>query len=109
MTEDATIGELVKLCDASDLAPGEGMTVRAGDRDVAVFNVDGEYYAVDDECPHEGGPLGQGMVFDGTVSCPWHFAEFDLATGESLDDIAPCDVETYRVVVEAGEVRAELP
>ena len=109
MTEDATIGELVKLCDASDLAPGEGMTVRAGGRDVAVFNVGGEYFAVDDECPHEGGPLGQGMVFDGTVSCPWHFAEFDLATGESLDDIAPCDVESYRVVVEGGEVRAELP
>lgn len=108
-TEQTETGDLVKLCAASELGPGEGMTVHAGDRDVAIFNVDGEFYALDDECPHEGGPLGQGMVFDETVSCPWHFAEFDLRTGESLDDIAPCAVETYRVVVRDGDVLAEIP
>jgi nitrite reductase/ring-hydroxylating ferredoxin subunit len=71
--------------------------------------VDGEFHAIDAECSHEGGPLGQGMVFGHTVSCPWHFAEFDVRTGESLDDIAPCDVDSYRVVVEDGEVKAEIP
>lgn len=109
MTGETETGDLVKLCDASEIPPGEGMTVHAGDRDVAVFNVGGEFYALDDECSHEGGPLGQGMVFGGTVSCPWHFAEFDIRTGESLDDIAPCAVETYPVEVRDGEILAELP
>lgn len=109
MTGETETSDLVKLCDASEIPPGEGMTVHAGDRDVAVFNVDGEFYALDDECTHEGGPLGQGMVFGETVSCPWHFAEFDITTGESLDDIAPCAVETYPVEVRDGEVMAELP
>ena len=75
---------------------------------MAVFNVDGDYHALDNDCTHEGGPLGQGMLFGSTVSCPWHFAEFDVTTGESLDDIAPCDVETYPVTVEDGVVKAEL-
>ena len=106
--KERTIGELVELCRVSDLEPGEGTTVHAGDRDVAVFNVDGEFYALDNACTHEGGPLGQGMLFGSTVSCPWHFAEFDVTTGESLDSIAPCDVGTYQVTVEDGVVKAEL-
>lgn len=106
--KERTIGELVELCPASELEPGEGTTVHAGDRDVAVFNVDGEFYALDNACTHEGGPLGQGMLFGSTVSCPWHFAEFDVTTGESLDSIAPCDVASYPVTVEDGMVKAEL-
>lgn len=78
------------------------------DRELAVFNVDGEFYVIDNECTHEGGPLAQGMVFDHAVSCPWHFAEFDLRTGESLDEIAPCGVEAYPATVEGGMVKVEL-
>ena len=82
------------------------MTV--GDREIAVFRVEDEFYALDNACSHEGGPLGQGMLFGTTVSCPWHFAEFDVTTGESLDEIAPCGVETYATTVEDGVVRVEL-
>lgn len=82
------------------------MTV--GDREVAVFRVEDEFYALDNACTHEGGPLGQGMLFGTSVSCPWHFAEFDVRTGESLDEIAPCGVETYPTRVEEGVVVAEL-
>lgn len=106
--EEEIIGKLVRLCSASELSPGEGTAVRVGDRDIAVFNVDGDFYALANECSHEGGPLAQGMVFGRAVSCPWHFAEFDVTTGESLDDIAPCGVSTYEVVVEDGVVKAEI-
>ena len=82
--------------------------MQAGNRDIAVFNIDGDFYAIENECTHEGGPLSQGMVFGSTVSCPWHFAEFDVTTGESLDEIAPCDVRTYEVVVEDGVVKARI-
>lgn len=105
---EATIGKLVRLCEASELNPGEGKAVQAGDREIAVFNIEGEYHAIENQCSHEGGPLGQGMVFGSTVSCPWHFAEFDVTTGESLDEIAPCGVRSYDVVVEDGVVKAEI-
>ena len=82
--------------------------MQAGDRDIAVFNVDGDFYALENRCSHEGGPLGQGMLFGSTVSCPWHFAEFDVTTGESLDEIAPCGVRTYEVVVEDGTVKVRI-
>lgn len=85
------------------------MTVRAGGREIALFNVNGEFHAIDNTCTHEGGPLGEGMVQGTTVSCPWHYAAFDVTTGESLDPIAPCGVRTYPVVVEEGVVKAELP
>lgn len=99
---------MVELCEVSDVPEGEGATVSVEDREIALFHVEGEFYALANFCSHEGGPLGQGMVFGTTVSCPWHFAEFDLRTGESLDDIAPCGVETYPTVVEDGVVKAEL-
>lgn len=92
----------------SELNPGEGKAVQVGEREIAVFNIEGDFYAIQNECTHEGGPLGQGMVFGCTVSCPWHFAEFDVTTGESLDDIAPCGVRTYEVVVEDGVVKAVI-
>lgn len=96
------------LCEASALGPGEGRVVRAGRHEIALFNVDGEYHALDNACPHEGGPLGEGIVAGGTVTCPWHFAEFEIASGASLDPIAPCDVETYPVIVEDGMVKVDL-
>lgn len=106
--EERATGELVELCEASELEPGEGRSIRAGQHEVALFNVDGEYHAIDNHCTHEGGPLGEGMVEGRTVICPWHFAEFDVTTGASLDAIAPCDVRTYPVVVEDGVVKADL-
>ena len=54
----------------------------AGDRIVALFNVDGTLYALDGICPHQGGPLGKGRVEGGIVTCPWHGWQFDVRNGE---------------------------
>jgi len=70
------------VCKTSDCPPGEGREVVAGGRLVALFNVDGEYFALDGVCPHQGGPLGKGAVQGCIVTCPWHGWQFDVRSGE---------------------------
>lgn len=66
----------------TDLPPGTGRVVLVGTREVAVFCVDGDYYALLNECPHVGGPLGEGRLDGSTVVCPWHAWAFDVRTGQ---------------------------
>jgi len=73
-----------------------------------LFNVGGTFHAIENECTHEGGPLGQGLLRGDRVLCPWHGAEFDVTTGAVLSPPADYAVETFRVVVEGGEVCVEL-
>lgn len=75
-----------RACAANEIAPGTGKPLAVEGKDVAVFNVDGTFYAVDNTCPHRGGPLAEGEVEGCTVTCPWHAWTFDLKTGESLTD-----------------------
>ena len=67
---------------ASDCPPGTAAEVVAGDKVIALFNVDGEFYALDGVCPHQGGPLGQGMLGGCVVTCPWHGWQFDVKSGQ---------------------------
>jgi nitrite reductase (NADH) small subunit len=92
----------------SALGPGSAIAVEAGDRVIAVFNLDGELHALDGRCLHRGGPLAEGLVRDGVVTCPWHWWRYDLRTGERLG--APwLRLHRYPVRVEAGEVLVEVP
>jgi len=100
---------LHKVCDAKDLEPGQGRTFSVGGRSIALFNVDGNFHAIESECTHEGGPLGDGPLRGTRVLCPWHGAEFDVTTGAALSPPADHAVSPFRVVVEAGEVTVELP
>lgn len=71
----------VQVAPAREIAPGAGRTVEVAGWWLALFNVDGAFYAIDNACPHNGGPLGVGRL-DGTiVSCPLHAWEFDVTTG----------------------------
>ena len=63
---------------------GSGRELVVGDRIVALACIDGEYFALDGVCHHQGGPLGQGEVANGVVTCPWHGWQFDLRTGRHL-------------------------
>jgi len=86
----------------AELKPGEAGVVEVNGASVAVFNIDGKYYAVDDYCPHAGGPLSEGRLDGMTVVCPWHGSCFDLSTGAVLCGPAKESLKTYHVFEENG-------
>jgi NAD(P)H-dependent nitrite reductase small subunit len=103
------MSEFIKVANITDLPPGQAMVVEISGRPIAVFNVDGQFYALDNTCMHRGGPLGEGFVDRNnlTVQCPWHGWLYSLATGASpFDPMAK--VETFEVKVEEGEVKISL-
>jgi nitrite reductase/ring-hydroxylating ferredoxin subunit len=107
--QEEKMSSWVKLGMLSELSPGTGRHVRLADRAVALFNVDGEVYAIDGSCTHRGGPLGEGRLEGSVVTCPWHGARFDVRTGVVLSPPARTNAEVYRVSLETGVIAVELP
>jgi nitrite reductase/ring-hydroxylating ferredoxin subunit len=121
----------VVVCRLEDFPPGERKIVKAGPRSIGVFNVEGEFFAIRNRCPHQGGPLclgrlspwaiatGPGKVtMEGPprlVACPWHGWEYDLETGQSFMGPGETRVKAYDVSVACGGTldgdvrRAEVP
>ncbi len=97
-----------EVCPLDELPPGTSRNVYLDGQQVAVFNVDGDFYAINNRCSHARGPLSEGTVEadEGgcTVICPWHYARFDLATGQVVDGIASMGVSSYRVEVRDGTI-----
>jgi nitrite reductase/ring-hydroxylating ferredoxin subunit len=107
-TRRSAMAEFVKVAKTGEIAPGEGKAVDIGARRIALFNVDGTFYAIDDECTHRGGPLSEGMLMREEVTCPWHGAIFDVKSGTVLGSPAPRDVARYNVRVEGEDIEVEL-
>ena len=98
------------VCPVEELPPGEAKIVRAGELAIGVFNVGGEYFAIEDRCSHDDGPLAEGD-FDPerlVVICPRHGSEFDLRSGRPLSLPAYVPVDTYEVLVEDGFVKVRV-
>src|SRR5262245_17119360 len=93
---------------AADLPPGSARRVEVEGRPLALFNVDGTFYAIDDVCTHAEAPLSEGTVQGTCVVCPWHGAEFDLCTGKALTPPAAEDVRCYKVTVSDGNLLVEI-
>jgi len=103
---------------AGDVAPGECKLVNIAGREIGVFNVGGQFFALANRCPHEGGPLCQGRIgplvtSDGPgtyrldrdgefLRCPWHGWEFDIRTGQSWCDPKSTRARQFQVTVEPG-------
>lgn len=93
-----------------DIEPGTAKVVMAGPRRLALCRTeDGKFYAIDDVCTHDGGPLGEGELFDCEIECPRHGARFDVRTGRVTALPAVFPVAAYPVTVENGEVRVQAP
>jgi nitrite reductase/ring-hydroxylating ferredoxin subunit len=93
------------------LAPPSGRqawTFRHQGRSYSVFDVDGELQVTDAACPHHGGPLAEGLIRDGVVTCPWHWYSFELRSGE-CGTTAGYRLRKYPVVSRDGRLYAELP
>jgi 3-phenylpropionate/trans-cinnamate dioxygenase ferredoxin component len=102
---------VVDVCPVDELPPGSVKIVREGDLAIGVFNANDELYALEDRCSHDDGPLAEGE-FDAetcVVICPRHGSEFDVRTGRPRTLPAYLPVETYRVWVEDGLIKLELP
>ncbi len=97
------MAQFVRVASTRDVPAGGGITVEVGGKPVALFNCDGTFYAIDDTCPHQGGPLGEGEVAGTIVTCPWHEWRYDVRTGVNTDDGA-CKVQAYTVKVEGDDV-----
>src|SRR5882762_9826935 len=102
------MAELVKVVEKKNVAPGSGTAVEVRGQKVAVFNVDGTFYAIGDTCTHRGGPLSEGDVQGTRVTCPWHGADFDLKNGAVLGPPAKKGVPSYKVVVEGDDIKVEV-
>jgi len=91
--------EFVTVATTDEVKPGERMVVEIGRHWIALFNVDGSYYAIEDVCTHDDGPLAEGKLEDCVIECPRHGAKFDIRTGKVLAAPALVDVPTYQVRV----------
>jgi 3-phenylpropionate/trans-cinnamate dioxygenase ferredoxin component len=98
------MGQFVPVCKTSDLPEGEKMVVEVGDRLVGLFHVAGQFYAIDDMCTHDGGPLAEGLLDGFTIVCPRHGARFDIRTGRVLSMPATQDTPAHEVKVDGDDV-----
>lgn len=98
----------VKVGKVSEVPPGTARVYEIGSQSVAVCNVGGDIFAIDDVCTHDGGALGQGAVDGHEIECPRHGARFDVRTGEVKALPAVVPVDTFSVRVEGDDIEIEL-
>jgi nitrite reductase/ring-hydroxylating ferredoxin subunit len=98
----------VRVAAVSEVPPGTNKEVMADDQVVALFNVEGTFYALDGVCPHAGGPLGEGTLRGSVVTCPWHGWQFDVKSGENCLN-RKMTHKSFAVKVEGNDVLVELP
>ena len=104
------MSEFVKVATVDEIPLGGSLLVEVDYVRVALFNLDGVIYAIEDVCTHDGGPLVEGTVMNGCeVMCPRHGARFDIRTGEALSFPAFEATNAYAVMVEGNDVLIEQP
>ena len=101
---------MIDVCPLDELPPGEVKIVHAGLLSVGVYNLDGEFYAIEDRCSHDDGPLCEGDfdLEEGYAVCPRHGAHIEIRTGRPLTLPAVEPVETFPVRVEEGIVKVKV-
>ena len=99
------MAEFITVATVDEISPGGRLIVEIGRRWVAVFNLDGKYYAIEDRCTHDDGPLAEGEIEGCQVICPRHGARFDIRDGKVLSAPALVDVPTFETRVSAGEIQ----
>src|SRR5262245_11378021 len=85
----------IEVPPAEQPAPGQRKLIRAQGREIALFNIEGAFYAIDNHCPHSTGPLVKGRLFGTTLTCPWHGSQFEVTTGRHLSGPTEKDVACY--------------
>ncbi|MGH2861787.1 MAG: bifunctional 3-phenylpropionate/cinnamic acid dioxygenase ferredoxin subunit [Solirubrobacteraceae bacterium] len=104
------MSETIDVCPLSELAPGERRLVEHDNVEIGVFNCDGEFYAIEDRCSHDDGPLAEGTldVAACTIECPRHGSIFDLRTGRPRTLPAYEPVDTFPVLIDDDMIKLEV-
>lgn len=98
----------VKVCAAADVPADMGLRIDMGPEPIAVFNLDGEFFAISDTCTHSDWSLSEGYIEDGQVECTLHMAKFCIRTGKVKGPPATQAVKTYPVRLQDGDVLIDL-
>ena len=101
------MAQFVKVARLAELAAGTGKAVEVNGKSLAIYNVNGTVYATDNACLHQGGPLGEGMLEGDVITCPRHMWQYNVRTGENLED-SMLKVETYPVRVSGDDIEVEI-
>jgi nitrite reductase/ring-hydroxylating ferredoxin subunit len=102
------MNDFITVAQVQDIPPGTGRTVEVSGVWIALFNVEGIFYAIDNACPHAGGPLGEGTLRGTVVECPWHGWKFSVVTGQRENN-PNFEVPCCQVRVEGEQVQIALP
>jgi len=102
------MAQFVKVATTDEIAPESGKQVEVNGKQIALFNLDGNFYAIDNTCTHRGGPLAEGFVEGEEVTCPWHGARYNIKTGAVLSPPAPQGVAKYNVRLQGNDVEIEV-
>jgi nitrite reductase/ring-hydroxylating ferredoxin subunit len=94
----------VRVATTHELSPGQGKLIEVHQKRIALFNIAGQFYAIDDTCPHRGAPLSEGELTGEAVVCPWHGAIFELRTGAVTCPPAASGVATYETRVQGDAI-----
>lgn len=98
------MSEWHRVASLADLRDGEGLPVDLAGTAIALYRIDGKIYAIDDVCTHEFATLSEGFVEGGTIECPLHSAQFDIASGECLSGPATESLRTHEVRLEGDDI-----
>jgi nitrite reductase (NADH) small subunit len=98
------MANLMTVAKTEEISPGGAKVVEADGREIAIFNLDGSFHAIDNTCVHKGGPLGEGMIEGEIVVCPWHSWRYNIKTGACLANPS-AKVKAYELKVENGEIK----
>lgn len=97
-----------RITATKNIPPLEGRSVHIGGQEVAIFNLNGRFVTIENQCPHKGGPLCDGIVSGTTVVCPLHGWRFDLDTGLAVRASLPACITTFPTRVEDGVILVDI-
>ena len=92
-----------KVAKTTEIPNGAGKVIETEGKEIAVFNCDGKFYAINNVCVHQGGPLGEGYLEGTIVTCPWHAWQYDVTTGVNPAE-SSLRVDSYPVKVEGEDI-----
>lgn len=99
---------LIKIASVDEVSLGKAKCVKVEGKELALFNINGKFYCIDNTCTHTGGPLCEGEIKENVVICPWHGSNFDIFTGKVLSPPAEKNVDTYAVTIKEKDILIDI-